>query len=176
MYNLKVFPERLKEACQRINMKQKTLASTIGVSSQTISQYSNGNMLPTLENATAIAEALGVSLDWLLGGEDRFTDDTVADLFRAAEKLENALQPNIREFHSDPEHKYLVIFDSDPGRVSNPFFKAMKELGTMVKLLKDGTIDEEIFQAWRSKKLEDLDKILIDEVVFKAETTAEDKE
>ncbi len=175
MYNLKVFPERLKEACQRVNMKQKTLASTIGVSAQTISQYSNGNMLPTLENATAIAESLGVSLDWLLGGEDRFTDDTVADLFRAAELLNYGLTPTIDKLYCDPNIKHLVILHCDPGRVSNPFFKAMKELDTMGKLLKDGTIDEEIFNAWRSKKLEDLDKILIDEVLFKTETTAEEE-
>jgi phage repressor protein C with HTH and peptisase S24 domain len=42
----------------------------IGVSKQTINAYSTGAQLPGGENLLALAKTLGVSLDWLLIGEE----------------------------------------------------------------------------------------------------------
>lgn len=66
---LEFFPVRLRYALANCRMKQRELATKLGVTRQTISLYSNGKMPPTLENAIAIAEALGVSLDWLFPSE-----------------------------------------------------------------------------------------------------------
>jgi transcriptional regulator with XRE-family HTH domain len=50
-------------------MTQKQLAEMCGVSLTTISLYEHDKQDPSLFNATCIADALGVSLDWLAKGK-----------------------------------------------------------------------------------------------------------
>lgn len=49
--------------------RKKQLGEKIGKSASTIGSYENDTAVPTLENAAALAEALHVSLDYLLYGE-----------------------------------------------------------------------------------------------------------
>ena len=51
------------------HLSQKQLGEKIGESASTIGSYENDTAVPTLENAAALAEALHVSLDYLLYGE-----------------------------------------------------------------------------------------------------------
>ena len=51
------------------HLSQKQLDEKIGKSASTIGSYENDTAVPTLENAAALAEALHVSLDYLLYGE-----------------------------------------------------------------------------------------------------------
>ena len=51
------------------HLSQKQLGEKIGKSASTIGSYENDTAVPTLENAAALAEALHVSLDYLLYGE-----------------------------------------------------------------------------------------------------------
>lgn len=72
---LTIFAERMKQSRERKGMKQNELAKAVNVTPTTISSYekadTEGNgKKPTLENAQAIAETLGVSLDWLCGMSD----------------------------------------------------------------------------------------------------------
>ena len=48
------------------HLSQKQLGEKIGKSASTIGSYENDTAVPTLENAAALAEALHVSLDYLL--------------------------------------------------------------------------------------------------------------
>ena len=51
------------------HLSQKQLGEKIGKSASTIGSYENDTAVPRLENAAALAEALHVSLDYLLYGE-----------------------------------------------------------------------------------------------------------
>ncbi len=73
--SLTTFAQRMKQAREKKGLKQNELAKAVGVTPTTISAYeksdTEGNgKKPTLENAQAIAESLGVSLDWLCGMAD----------------------------------------------------------------------------------------------------------
>lgn len=73
--SLTTFAQRMKQAREKKGLKQNELAKAVGVTPTTISAYeksdTDGNgKKPTLENAQAIAEVLGVSLDWLCGMAD----------------------------------------------------------------------------------------------------------
>lgn len=73
--SLTTFAQRMKQAREKKGLKQNELAKAVGVTPTTISAYeksdTDGNgKKPTLENAQAIAENLGVSLDWLCGMAD----------------------------------------------------------------------------------------------------------
>lgn len=61
------------------HLSQKQLGEKIGKSASTIGSYENDTAVPTLENAAALAEALHVSLDYLLYGEKSRTPSAAKD-------------------------------------------------------------------------------------------------
>lgn len=73
MQEVKTFAKRLKEAREHQGLKQHELANIIDVTPATISAYERANgekgKNPTLDKAISLANALGVSLDWLCGIE-----------------------------------------------------------------------------------------------------------
>ena len=66
----KVFAERVMLTRRRGLITQEELAEMVGVSGQTISAYERNIQTPSLDIAVGIADALGVSLDWLAGREE----------------------------------------------------------------------------------------------------------
>ena len=58
---------RLAELLAQKGMKQADLCRAAGISTSLLSQYSTGKTPPTLDKAQAIARALGVTLDELVG-------------------------------------------------------------------------------------------------------------
>jgi len=65
----KVFPERLKKIRNDKNLSLVELAELSGVSKSAISSYESGNVVPTIEAAIKLANALNVKLSYLLGEE-----------------------------------------------------------------------------------------------------------
>ena len=72
MFDMNLFSERLKAARQQKGISQAELAQAVGVTAATISSYENQKnaKIPALDKAFAMAEALGVGLDWLCGYEN----------------------------------------------------------------------------------------------------------
>lgn len=67
---LTVFSQRLQEIRQEKGLKQTDLAQQVGTGYQSISNWENGVSSPKLEMVCALAEALGVSVDYLAGVSD----------------------------------------------------------------------------------------------------------
>lgn len=63
------FSERLQLVMAQKKMKQKDLASLLGVSENSMSAYKKGEAIPGTEKLASLSEELRVSLDWLLFGE-----------------------------------------------------------------------------------------------------------
>lgn len=61
------FSARLKAAMKARGHTISSLAETIGVTHSSIYGYIEGKRLPRADYMVAMAEALGVSLDWLVG-------------------------------------------------------------------------------------------------------------
>lgn len=69
-YNCEI-GQRLKEARLDKGLSQRQLAARIGMrNSNYLSILENNHFQPTLYTAVLIADALGVSLDWLAGRTD----------------------------------------------------------------------------------------------------------
>ena len=64
-----IWAKRICKLRRDAHLSQKQLGEKIGKSASTIGSYENDTAVPTLENAAALAEALHVSLDYLLYGE-----------------------------------------------------------------------------------------------------------
>ncbi|MDN5277920.1 MAG: hypothetical protein PWR01_1885 [Clostridiales bacterium] len=62
-----MFIKRLQELLDERDMTQRELAERIGVTEVTISRYIKGERKPRIDTVGKIAEAFGVSIDYLLG-------------------------------------------------------------------------------------------------------------
>lgn len=63
-------PKRLVEQRKKRNLTQEQLAHKVKTTKGTISNYENGHSTPPHETLVAIADALGVSTDYLLNRTD----------------------------------------------------------------------------------------------------------
>ena len=61
------FSKRLKQSRQDLKMTQKELSDKTGIKRTTIASYEVGNISPSFENVKTLAEALGVTTDYLSG-------------------------------------------------------------------------------------------------------------
>jgi transcriptional regulator with XRE-family HTH domain len=63
------FSKNLLKARQNLKLSQKELAEKANVSPASLSSYEQRGKFPSLDVAARIADALEVSLDWLVGRE-----------------------------------------------------------------------------------------------------------
>lgn len=63
------FSDRLNEALEKRDMRPVDLANKADIPEATISQYRSGYAKPKYERIVRIADALRVSLTWLMGGD-----------------------------------------------------------------------------------------------------------
>jgi transcriptional regulator with XRE-family HTH domain len=70
---------RLTQAIRASGLSRRALADLVGVHLNTVHAYASGSRFPRLSQATLLARALGVSLDWLLDvrGVARLEDEFV---------------------------------------------------------------------------------------------------
>ena len=66
-----MFNERLKSIRESHGMNQTKLAQLLGVSKQSVSNWENDNIQPSIEMLIKIAKAFSVSTDYLLGLDSR---------------------------------------------------------------------------------------------------------
>lgn len=64
---MKFSAERLKEARERKGLSQQALAKIVKVSQASISWFESGDTIPSGNKIGLLADALGVSIDYLYG-------------------------------------------------------------------------------------------------------------
>ena len=179
MGELTIFAKRLKEAREKCKIKQNALALKIGVTAQTISAYEKAETggkgkNPTLENAVAIANQLGVSLDWLCGrGIPREEDESKKTLGDIARNLV-FLEKSVAGIYIDTSTRIETetTYDEDTGYPSCEDVQAvypsivftnekltrfLKEWEKIKKLHDTNVIDDELYNLWLDKHLSLLD-------------------
>jgi len=72
-----LFGERLLQVRKRRKVSQDDLAKKLGVHAPVIGRYERGEVKPSIETAARMAEALGVSLDYLTGLSDQELDQDI---------------------------------------------------------------------------------------------------
>lgn len=78
MYNAKVFGGILREHLSSHGISQKWLAEKMNTTTATVSRYVSGDRVPSVESLVDLAQALGVSVDYLLGVEPPAPKNRVA--------------------------------------------------------------------------------------------------
>lgn len=64
-----IFKDRLNEALEKRGIRPVDLANKVDIPESTISQYRSGYAKPKYERIVKIADALNVSVAWLMGGD-----------------------------------------------------------------------------------------------------------
>ena len=119
---------RIKRQMKEKGITQSELANMTGLGLSTIKQYTSGSRLPGEKNLSLIADALGVSVIWLLGGEYRTEKeeteaffkrfDSTVDHNKLLEDIKKAEQFNRTfDFSSAVHNHYTKYTDSEEGRV-----------------------------------------------------------
>lgn len=81
------FGKRLSEVRKSKKMSQDELAKKLDVHGAVIGRYERDEVKPSIEMAAAIAEALEVSLDYLVGNTDLLLEKTVVNKIVDIQKL-----------------------------------------------------------------------------------------
>ena len=76
------FGKKLMEARKNKGMSQEDLANLIGTKGPALGRYERGVAKPTIEVATKLANALNVSLDYLVGKVDTEMDEATLKRIR----------------------------------------------------------------------------------------------
>lgn len=66
-----MFGEKIKELRNAYNLNQVQLAEHLGVSKQTVSNWENNNILPSIDMLMRVSKYFSVKTDYLLELEDR---------------------------------------------------------------------------------------------------------
>ncbi|MCI8443314.1 MAG: helix-turn-helix transcriptional regulator [Provencibacterium sp.] len=70
-----MFSERIRLLRKSYNYNQQELAGRLGVSKQSVSNWENGNILPSIDMLIKLAKLFSVSTDYILGLDNRLTID-----------------------------------------------------------------------------------------------------
>jgi len=99
----KVLGARITQARKAHELTQQQLASQIGIAQQTLAHYEGGRLRPPVPTLIALAQALGLSLDDLLGqpaartGSKRGPTSKLQQQFEAVSLLPKAKQRLVSE-------------------------------------------------------------------------------
>lgn len=89
-----IFGERLREAREKRDLNQTELANETGLQPSAIGHFENGRRKPSFANIRALAKALDISSDFLLGRTSSMEGSATA--FRNEENLTSADRKTIQ--------------------------------------------------------------------------------
>jgi transcriptional regulator with XRE-family HTH domain len=98
------FPQRLRQLRRQKNLSQAQLGEKAGVHYTHISKYERGVSNPSLETIRGLADALGVSTDFLMEGDTedaaraRFQDRELLRQFQQVEQLADDDKELVKKF------------------------------------------------------------------------------
>ena len=130
-----LFAKRLMELLEENKVTQSVVAMKIGVSRQAISQYCNGQTIPTADKLRQLAEYFHVSADYLLGLSGAKTNDPDAAFIADYTGLSAEA---IEELHTCLEEKKR--------------FDSMTSEERTIELNRPKTINEEL-RFWAEKRI-----------------------
>lgn len=98
--------KRLSELRDEHNIGQKQLAAILGVKPNTVSDYENGVLNPSVKALLKMAEYFTVSIDYLMGLSDIRTPSTKKDILVLPKDYPPAARTELIEYAKYLQYKY----------------------------------------------------------------------
>ena len=170
MNNLTTFSRRLKDKRESLGLTQKQLGEKIGVTSQAISAYEKNTKetgkSPTLDKSLELANALGVTLDWLCGLDSQHNEDIVNynQAVELIEKLVKFIPKTIVRSQQvgnldRADRALITIKDST---LITHFYTRDK----MLALLNSGAIEKTLYDMWYEGEKARLKSVHVHEIIY----------
>ncbi|MCI9092640.1 MAG: helix-turn-helix transcriptional regulator [Coprobacillus sp.] len=173
MLDATLIGKKIKSIRETQNMTQMEFCELINCTQAALSGYENGTKIPSIDTLYTIATKCKISLDWLCGllnqNDNRFSINTQSDILIIVNKLlisknsivlESVRRTDIctNEIGYSEEYSYddlALCFNY------GPFKPYVEKLQQMHNLLINGTIDNELYELWLNKTIEDLNNQVI---------------
>ena len=93
--------KKIKESREKLNLSMTKLAELTGLTISAISQFENekDDRAPSLDSLQKLANALGVTTDYLLGREEEISDSSIKAMFRGAQEMNESDKENLIQFY-----------------------------------------------------------------------------
>lgn len=159
-----MFKNRMSDARRRLGLTQKQIAEKASIQPSSYSAYENNKKVPPVDIAIRIADALGVSLDWLCGKDEKSSNCTYGDATRSLIAAFNILVQNKTE-HTTLQVKEIWAEDYDPSNTTAVVFETttpeLVDFFTKMVKFRQMSLDNlpalEMYKAWLKGELEKLD-------------------
>ena len=92
------FGERILSLRKKLKWSQDDLAKKIGTSAPIVGRYERNEIKPSIEVAKKIADELGVTIDYLIGGSNQIFDRALLEKMEDISNLSEDKQKYIFEF------------------------------------------------------------------------------
>lgn len=152
-----VFSERLKQARASTKMTQAQLGGMCKLSSTSIAAYENGQKVPRITTAAKLASVLNVSLDWLMGLDDKQSQHprTLGDCARLLVDMVTFIVGEywLLSIDNYMENGAFVSFRNETIHVF------MDDWMKVHRMYAEKVIDQEMYEAWMEKRFRELDAI-----------------
>ena len=153
-----IFAQRVKQGRLDAHMTQAELAKESGLSCASISAYEKGGKTPSVSIAAAIARALRVSLDWLVGLDDnksprpRTAEDCAQIMLDAIGTWE--IQGLIDRIEIDGSAQEWLTLKLSDGLLLD----FIQDWAKVHEMYTEKVIDQEMYEAWIEKRFRELRK------------------
>ncbi|ANU28414.1 helix-turn-helix domain-containing protein [Planococcus versutus] len=101
--------QRLKSARKSLKLTQEGLAKKVNTTKATISNYENGHSTPSNDMLSALADALNVSTDYLLGREEKKSPSWGDEAEFEAWVNDPTVNKFYKEFNESPEERKKAL-------------------------------------------------------------------
>lgn len=106
-----MFYDNFVRLCNRMGKSPSSVATEIGLSRASVSGWKNGKK-PTDATAMKLADYLGVSVDYLLGNEQKEKPATDSDGLTEADRRDIAIE--LEQLMNEMTRSGNLMFDGDP--------------------------------------------------------------
>ena len=84
---MSIVGDKIKQCRENQGLSMTDLAKKTGMTISAISQFESGDRAPSLESLDKLADALEVSVDYLMGREEKISDENLSAMFRGLQNM-----------------------------------------------------------------------------------------
>lgn len=162
------FSSRIRELRTSLKLTQSAFAESVGTSQNALSGYENKDRIPSFDILMNIATTYNISLDWLCGLSEHKSlstrPQTMGDILRMLFSLKDSTyfeiffhEENVDISLDDPTPYYQSVYLNEIGFINQILNNYIGEWHKILRLYKEGTVDEEVYSLWIEKTLRKAD-------------------
>lgn len=165
-----MFDQRLLEARKKKGLTQKQLSDAAGIHPASYSAYETNKKVPPVDILVKIADALEVSIDWLCGRKTESDMSTYGDIARALVHLFQALNGRYHlktgtKWTETSEEEAIPSYYAQITLWDEELHNFLQKAEKYEDMSKGNQDEQELYFAWLEKKLSELDKKRLWELV-----------